>query len=322
MTNTKPGVSVIICCYSLERFSDVKEAIESVLVQSLKSGEIIVVVDHNKELFQKLQERRYNGIKLLLSSGTPGLSAARNVGVEAAGGEIIAFLDDDAVAEKDWLEKLTEAFLNKNVMATGGEALPRWKRGFPPAWFPLEFDFVIGCTNHKRLIIAEDGEIRNVTGSNMAFRREVFEKAGPWEVKLGRNETGNVKFNPAGGEEAELCLRIKAAFPEGKILFAPQALVHHKVAEERTKLRYMLNYCVREGVTRAIMQKIVSGYKNKPLAAEGTYLRRLLFRVIPGKLIRFYRFAPLLQAGVICVNLSLIACGYVLGKWQYRRESV
>jgi glucosyl-dolichyl phosphate glucuronosyltransferase len=317
---TELKVSVIICCYTMDRLKDVYEAIKSVQKQSHKPYEIIIVVDHTLELFTKLKAELTHDIKLFLSNGTPGLSEARNVGIHNANGQIIAFLDDDAVAEPDWLKQLVPLFENPGVVAVGGEAIPAWPKGKPPFWFPLDFDFVIGCTNHKRLILKTSGEIRNVTGSNMAFRREVFEKAGIWETALGRCETGNGKFNPSGGEEAELCLRIKNKIPQGLILFEPKSIVHHKVSPKRTTLKYVFNYSFREGITRAMMKKVASRYGKQPLNAENVYLKQILFNSIPHRLSKFYKITPLAQVGVLITSLFLVGVGYLLAQRQYRKE--
>jgi glycosyltransferase involved in cell wall biosynthesis len=304
----------------MDRLKDIHEAVDSVLNQSLKPYEVIVVVDRNVDLFNRLKIEFQSAVKLFLSQRIPGLSEARNVGICASTGDIIAFLDDDAVAEPDWLEQMIPAFENPKVMAIGGEAMPSWPKGKPPFWFPLDFDFVVGCTSHKRLILKTSGEIRNVTGSNMAFRREAFERAGNWETKLGRCETVNGKFNPSGGEEAELCLRIKNKIPQGLILFEPKSIVHHKISPQRTTLKYVFGYCLREGITRAMMKKISSRYGQQPLADENRYLRQLIGVSIPGKLARFYRLAPIAQACVLIANISLVGAGYLLGRQQYRKE--
>jgi cellulose synthase/poly-beta-1,6-N-acetylglucosamine synthase-like glycosyltransferase len=314
-------ISVVICCYTLDRLGDVKEAISSVISQTLKPHEVIVAVDHNRELFHTLKaELPKSAVKLVLSEGTPGLSETRNTAINVSRGEIIAFLDDDAVAEVNWLENLVLAFEDPKVLAVGGEAVPVWRKGKPPFWFPLDFDFVIGCTNHKRLILQNGGEIRNVTGSNMAFRREVFERIGYWEIKLGRCETGGVRFNPSGGEEAELCLRIKNNIPDGLILFNPKSIVYHKVSANRATLKYVFNYSFREGITRALIKKIVSKHGKQPLAAEGRYLRQLLLKSIPKRILRFYKIAPIAQACVLSIDIFLIGAGYLMGKWQYRKS--
>ena len=311
--------SVIICGYTLVRLEDMHEAVNAALSQTIRPHEVVVAVDHNEELFDRLKVELPSEVKLVLSQGTPGLSETRNVAVNSTEGDVIAFLDDDAVPEEDWIENLIVPFDDPKIMAVGGRAIPQWPKGKPPFWFPVDLDFMIGCTTHKELILQASGEIRNVTGSNMAFRKEVFERVGLWDTKLGRCEMGRVRFNPSGGEEAELCLRIKNYIPDGMIVYRPEAIVHHKVTPERTKLKYSFNYAFREGVTRVMMKKIVSRYGHQPLAAENLFLRRLLLVSIPKRLVRFYRLTPVAQIVVLLIDLFLIAAGYVLGMWQYRK---
>ena len=62
-----------------------------------------------------------------------------------AKGTILAFLDDDAVAAEDWLEKLTDPFEDSEVIGTSGNPIPRWKDGVKPKWLPVEFYWTIGC---------------------------------------------------------------------------------------------------------------------------------------------------------------------------------
>jgi glycosyltransferase involved in cell wall biosynthesis len=311
-------VSVIICAYTLERLQDIHEVVDSVLTQTLKPHEVIIAVDHNEELLDKLKSELPAEVKLILSTGAPGLSDTRNAGIRGATGDTVAFIDDDAIAEGTWLENLVLPFKDSNVMAVGGQAIPLWPKGKPPFWFPDEFDFVIGCTAHKKLILQSNNEVRNVTGSNMAFRKEIFQKVGFWETKLGRTELGRVKFNPTGGEEAELCLRIKTNIPDGLILFRPESAVRHKVIPERATLKYAFNFCIREGITRVIMQQLVYQYRQNPLAAENLFLRRLLSTSLLQRLRNFYRPSKLAQVGVIMVNLFLMGIGYLIGRWRYR----
>jgi cellulose synthase/poly-beta-1,6-N-acetylglucosamine synthase-like glycosyltransferase len=311
-------VSVIICAYTMGRFDDVKEAVDSVLYQTLKPYEVIIAVDHNKELYIKLRHELPSEVKMVLNTGTQGFSATKNVAIRAVNGDIIVFLDDDAVAEETWLENIIPPFEDSKVMAVGGQTIALWAKGKPPFWFPEEFDFIVGCTVHKKLILQENGEVRNFGGGNSAIRKEVFKEVGFWETRLGRSELGRVRFNPAGGEEAELCLRMKTTIPDGLILFRPESVVYHKVSRDRATFKYVFSFCFREGITRAMIRKFVSQYRQKPLAAEYLFLRRLLSTSLPQKLRNFYKSANLAQVAVIIANLSLIGTGYLLGRWRYR----
>src|SRR5690348_6202707 len=119
MTETVSDISVIICVYTEERWHDLVAAIESVQQQMLHPEEIIIVVDHNAKLMQRVQEQ-LSGVIVVNNTEAPGLSGARNSGIAAANSQIIAFLDDDAVAEPDWLMQLSAEFADTQVLGIGG----------------------------------------------------------------------------------------------------------------------------------------------------------------------------------------------------------
>jgi glycosyltransferase involved in cell wall biosynthesis len=313
-----PPISVIICTYTEKRLKDIHAAVESILAQTLKPLEVIVAVDHNDELCRTLKASLPTGVIVVMSEEPRGSSGTRNCGVKAASGDYLVCADDDVVAEPDWLENLMAPLSDERVAAVGGRAIPLWPDGKAPAWFPEEFDFVLGCTDHKKLVIKPNGEIRNITSCNAALRKEVFQKVGYWESRLGRCETWSKTFDPIGGEEAEFCLRLKSLLPDRMIVYRPEALVHHRVTPERAKPKYMFNFLLREGVTRARIRGIVSQYGHQPLAAEGTFLRQILFRSIPRRLKTFYKRGSLSQIAVIAINLGLMGTGYIMGRWKYR----
>jgi glycosyltransferase involved in cell wall biosynthesis len=137
-------VSVVICGYAEERWSDLAAAIESVRRQTVPAREIIVVIDHNSKLLLHARQC-LRDVKVLENSNPPGASGARNCGAALVRGAIIAFLDDDAVAEPDWLANCLRHYHDPRVLGVGGALLPLW-RGKRPRWFPEEFNWVIGCT--------------------------------------------------------------------------------------------------------------------------------------------------------------------------------
>lgn len=311
----QPKISVIVATYSLERLQDIREAVYSILAQTLNPQEIIVGVDNNEDLLRRLRAEFPDRVSLVINAGVRGCSQTRNAAISMSTGEVVASIDDDAVAEESWLEKLVQPFEDPKVMAVGGKAVPAWPKNKPPFWFPEEFDFIIGCTGHKKLVVQPDGQIRNVTGSNMAFRREVFEKAGLLSTGFGRTgELGTSRLSPVGGEEAELCMRIRHTIPESKIMCAPEAVVHHKVTPRRATLKYEFDFCLREGNTRAMLKRAAVEQHLGSMTAENIFLRRLLFWSIPQRLLHFYQPSNLAQVGVITVNLCLMAAGYSLGR--------
>ncbi len=130
-------VSVIICTHKSERYKDLMEAIESLKVQSYKNSEIIVVVDGNKELY-KILKSGIKVAKLILNEENLGLSKSRNRGIEGAEGDIIAFFDDDAVADKNWIQELVRMYEEQGAPAAGGKLLPKWLSK-KPDFLPEEF---------------------------------------------------------------------------------------------------------------------------------------------------------------------------------------
>ena len=93
--------SVIVCSFSSDRYPRLVAAVDSVRGQTRAADELIVVIDHNPELAARVRER-FPDVVTVESSGPPGLSGARNTGTATATGEIVVYLDDDAVAEPGW----------------------------------------------------------------------------------------------------------------------------------------------------------------------------------------------------------------------------
>ncbi len=303
--------SVVICCYTTERLQDIHEAVDSVLAQTLKPHEVIVAVDHNEELFNRLKAECPIEVKLVLSTGAPGFSGTKNTAISYSSGEIIAFIDDDATAEKTWLENLILPFEDPYVMAVGGRTLPLWIKGKRPSWFPEELDWVIGCT--YRGIPINGKNIRNVWGGNTAFRKEVFNKVGFFETKVGRYGKSQ-----GVGEEADICLRIKNVIPNARILFESNAVIHHKVPVWRLSLRYLARRSYNEGYYKNIVERLSQGSSSKILTTENTYLRYLLFTSIPQRFRFFYKRGQLKQACVIIISITFTGFGYLRGKVTIR----
>jgi glycosyltransferase involved in cell wall biosynthesis len=102
-------ISVIISAYTEKRWNELCAAVESAQNQTLSPREIIVVVDHNPILLERARAQ-FSDVIVLENQNTQGASGAKNTGIEAAQGDIIVFLDDDAVATPDWLQMLSEGY--------------------------------------------------------------------------------------------------------------------------------------------------------------------------------------------------------------------
>lgn len=250
----------------MARFDRTVECVEALLSQERASPDALVVVDHNEELFGRLRQALPEAAEVIRSDGEPGLSGARNAGIAAARGRFVLFVDDDAVPHRLWAATLLEPFERGSVIGTGGHAEPLWEGGERPAWFPPEFLWVVGCSYEG---MAREGEVRNVLGCSMAFRREVFERVGGFDPSVGR--LGGL---PLGCEETELCIRARREHG-GAIVMVEGAPVAHHVPADRQTLRYLLRRCFYEGVSKAVVRRLSSG---EALASERAYTRETLPR--------------------------------------------
>jgi glucosyl-dolichyl phosphate glucuronosyltransferase len=259
------AASVIVCAFDDGRWADLRRAIDSLSRQSRAVDELIVVIDHNRELLRRAQAELERA-RVVANHHAQGLSGARNTGVETAIGDVLVFIDDDAVAEPNWLATLVSRYRDPQVIAVGGAVVPRWDRGRPRG-FPEEFDWVVGCS-YRGLPVTER-PVRNLIGANMSFRREVLERVGGFSDGIGR-----VGRKPVGCEETELCIRVGAEFPGAVILYDPAARVSHRVPQTRASWRYFCSRCFSEGLSKALVARIAG--VNRGLSSERSYTTRTL----------------------------------------------
>jgi GT2 family glycosyltransferase len=290
-------VSAVVCTYSGERRAELLAAVESLRRQTVPPSEIVVVVDHNPGLLAVLRGALPD-LVVLESWRTPGLSGSRNEGIAACRAEVVAFLDDDAVAAPDWLERLLDHLADPAVLGAGGHAEPAWQGG-RPRWFPAEFDWVVGGS--YRGLPAAAAEVRNVLGSNMAFRAAPVRAVGGFREDLGR-----VGTHPAGCEETELCIRLRRRWPARRIVYEPAARVAHRVPLDRARFGYFGSRCFAEGRSKARVAALVGG--SDATASE----RRHALRILPVAVTREVLGGRLLRGAAIVAGLGIVTAGFAL----------
>ncbi|HEX4223713.1 MAG TPA: glycosyltransferase, partial [Pseudonocardiaceae bacterium] len=276
-----PDVSVVICAYTERRWTELLRAIDSAADQTPPPAEVLVVIDHNPELATRLRSHVDSSVTVTENTRQRGLSGARNTALPQVKGEVIAFLDDDAYAEPGWLAALTAPFADPGVYAVGGAATPVWP-DVRPVTLPArtqkdrhggvelvrgELDWVVGCTYHGQPQAL--AQVRNVMGCNMAFRTAVFSEVGGFTEGIGR-----VGTLPLGCEETELCIRLRQADANARILFEPAALVHHQVSADRLSWSYLRRRSYAEGVSKAAIAKLVGA--DDALSTERAYTSRII----------------------------------------------
>ena len=182
-----PKVSVIVCAYNGERTMD--HCLASLETLNYPNYEVVVVNDGSTDRTREIAER-YANIRLI-NQENQGLSAARNVGLEAATGEIIAYTDCDCMADPDWLTHLVARFLSSDFGAVGGPNLP-----------PPDSSLVANCVavspGAPTHVLLDDEVAEHIPGCNMAFRREALEAINGFDPVFR-----------AAGDDVDLCWRLQ-----------------------------------------------------------------------------------------------------------------
>ena len=296
-------LSVVICAYTVDRWHDLTAAIRSVQAQHRPVDQLLLVVDHSPELAERARAADFENLLIVRNQERQGLSGARNSGVAAANGSVVAFLDDDAAADPDWSGRLLDGYRDPAVVGVGGLVRPAWETG-RPAWFPREFDWVVGCCYQG--MPEQRSPVRNFIGANMSFRRSVVLAAGGFRTDLGR-----VGSRPLGCEETELCLRIAARDPGCVLLYEPAAAVRHHVPGARARWSYFRSRCYAEGLSKAAVARHAGS--GPALTSERAYLRTALPRALRRGLRPGSGTAPATVAA-LATGVGATALGYASGR--------
>jgi glycosyltransferase involved in cell wall biosynthesis len=236
-------ITVIVCTYN--RCRSLAKALESVAASELPNSvawEVLVVDNNSNDQTRDVVQdfcARYPGRFRYLFEATQGLSHARNVGVQQAGGDIIAFTDDDLTVEPTWLCNLTGTLCNGEWAGTGGRILPantfsppRWLAPDGPMAGPLYAHFDLGDKAHEL--------DRPPYGANMAFRKEMFEKYGDFRTDLGKAPGSEIR-----NEDTEFGRRLMAA--RERLRYEPSAVVYHEIPENRISKEFLLKWWFDHG---------------------------------------------------------------------------
>lgn len=298
-------VSVVICAYTEDRWEDLQRAVKSALNQTVPPREVVVVVDHSPGLLDRARHE-LAGVSIVPNSQRAGLAGARNSGIEATNSAVVAFLDDDATADPDWVAELRRGYTSGNVLGVGGRIDPHWHAP-RPTWFPDEFNWVVGCTYRGLPVVAS--QVRNMIGASMSVRRTVIDAVGGFRQELGRLE------------DTAFCIRGQELYPEGEWWYWPAALVTHSVIHERSTWSYFRARCYNEGVAKAAMVTLTG--RQAGLASERSYALKVLPSGIVREFARLVRcdFGGPARAAAIAVGLTYTSAGYVRTWLTLRRRS-
>jgi glycosyltransferase involved in cell wall biosynthesis len=273
-----------------------------------------VSIDHNPALFAKLRpivSRFTVPIHLVSNDGEhSGASPTRNAGAARAGGEVLAFLDDDALPDPDWLEHLVAPLSRPDVAGVGGFVRPEWEER-APRWYPPEFLWAVGAT--YRGMPEGPAPVRNVWSENMVLRRKDFLACGGFREGFGKR--GNV----SRPEDTDLCVRVSRLLG-ARWFFEPAARVSHIVPAERSTARFLLRRSWAEGRGKATLSLLGTA---EELADE----KRHALKVIPCGIASGFRHPwadgaqGLRRASITAAGAVAAAAGYGFGRLAATRRA-
>ena len=224
-------ISAVICSYN--RYETLGAAIESLENQSLeRCGYEILVVDnspdgeHSAEYGLRYQSRP--GMSWIIEK-TAGLSNARNVGLLNAKGNYVCFMDDDAVADYDWLRYVMLAFdmFGERAAVVGGRVEPIWETS-RPKWLHDEYLGHLSLLDLRGAVPRVLGTREYLVGTNISFRAAALRASGGFSTQLGRKGNGQALLS---NEENEVCQKLRAQ--SEMIIYSPDAIVQHRVDGSR-----------------------------------------------------------------------------------------
>jgi GT2 family glycosyltransferase len=222
-----PRVSVVVCSCNGER--TLGDCLEGLAQVRYPNYETIVVDDGSTDATPEIAAR--HGVRVV-STANRGLSSARNTGLREATGEIVAYIDDDASPDPDWLTYLVETFERTEHRAVGGPNIA-------PAGDGSIADAVASAPGGPIHVLLSDTEAEHIPGCNMAFRRDALEAIGGFDPQFR-----------AAGDDVDVCWRLQDR--GWTIGFAPAAMVwHHRRNSLRTYWRQQRGY----GKAEALLER-------------------------------------------------------------------
>ena len=247
----EPIISAIICTHNRDQY--LGAAIDSLLQQSFDRYEVIVIDNASTDTTADVVKARLGDSRLgYVYEETLGLSVARNRGAQAARGQILAYLDDDAEASEQWLAALVAVFeQHPKVAIAGGKVTLLWPDTVtaPPSWLSDELASGLGAYDLGNDLTFITNPNLTPRGLNYAIRKTFLDAVGGFDANLGR-----VGKNLLSNEElhmTQLALR-----QDWQVAYIPDALAAHNVAPARLKPGWFLSRSWWQGISECYREQV------------------------------------------------------------------
>jgi glycosyltransferase involved in cell wall biosynthesis len=266
-------ISAIICTHNRDQY--LGAAIDSLLNQDIEQlFEVIVIDNASSDRTREVVEARlpHPHLKYIYEPVT-GLSVARNRGALEARSQILAYLDDDAVASPQWLRVLYQAYENNEKLGVaGGKVTLLWAEGMePPVWLSENLAGNLGAYDLGGAVVYIDEPGLTPRGLNYSIRREFLEQIGGFDLNLGR--VGKSLLSNEELRTTELALELG-----WRVAYLPDALVAHNVAPERVKRSWFLSRGWWQGISECYREQLSGRAGWSQLGRGGERFARGLWR--------------------------------------------
>jgi glycosyltransferase involved in cell wall biosynthesis len=319
-SSSHPLLSIVLTSYTDKRLKDIFELLESVKAQTYPRIEVVYVIERSTGLLHLLRsylkEKAISNVKVIFDSRDLGLSAARNLGIKNAGGEIIAFIDDDVVLPPEWAEEVVRTYaMRSDIIGVTGPALPLWSDG-PIKWLPEELYWIIGSTTWYKCNSVK--EVRHAWGMNMSFRREAFEVCGGFRMRMSDYPNKDVAkrmlttlyHDIVPHEDVDFSLRVRRKTGK-RILYNPKLAVMHKAKKSRLTISFIIKECLHQGCAKRMLTTLYPMNANM-LRREYDLLFRILRDLLPNIFTHFLRdpFNSWRRFSITMFTLFFLGLGY------------
>ena len=235
-------LTVILPVYTKNNYA---LSLASLLRQSVEKRNYEIIVVINSSLTQSFfQEDNLRIFEVKWS----GLDRARNFGVHQAKHDVIAFIDDDALADSRWIENIIKAHKQNEAPVIGGKVEPQWPQGGKPKWIKgilLAYLSILDYSSAPREVHYYDW----LAGTNISFKKRIFSVVGMFNPGLDRKPG----LLLSSGEE-ELCRRVRRA--GYSVYYYPDIKVKHMIPPERMTPHYIIQRAYWQGISDFIMDKL------------------------------------------------------------------
>jgi glycosyltransferase involved in cell wall biosynthesis len=245
------SISAIICTHNRDTY--LGAAIDSLLAQNTAIGfEVIVVDNGSSDRTAEVVKQRLSDPRLkYVFEPLLGLSVARNTGAVNASGEILAYLDDDAVASASWLQILYSAYQDNSKLAiAGGKVTLLWPQGIqPPRWLSPGLAANLGAYDLGTSVVYIENPGLTPRGLNYSIRSSFLAEIGGFDTNLGR-----VGKNLLSNEELQMTeLALKRGW---QVAYLPDALAAHNVSPERLHRSWFFSRGWWQGISECYREQL------------------------------------------------------------------